>query len=94
MSANHRAARGEIDLVMRDGDVLVFVEVRYRTRDDFMTPEQSVDARKQRRLIAAAHHFLATSSFGRTPRCRFDVVSVTRRHYLLSCRWTKDAFQT
>src|SRR5262245_20868987 len=77
---NYRTRFGEIDLVMRDTDTLVFVEVRFRTRDDLMRPEETVDAAKRVRLIAAARTFVASRSYASTP-CRFDVVSVTRRHY-------------
>jgi putative endonuclease len=79
---------------MRDGKVVVFVEVRFRASNDFMTPEQSIDVPKQRRVIAAARHFLAANVRGPVPPCRFDVVSVTRRHYRFRCRWTRDAFQS
>jgi putative endonuclease len=89
---NYRTRRGEIDLIMRDGSTLVFVEVRYRSRADYVAPEDTVGSRKRARLIAAANQFLDSASRGSPPRCRFDVVSVTRRHYRLDCRWIKDAF--
>ncbi len=56
---NYRCRAGEIDLVMRDGPIWVFVEVRLRRHPGFGSALESVDASKQRRLLAAARHFLA-----------------------------------
>jgi len=69
---NFRTRRGEIDLVARDGDSLVFVEVRMRSRADFGGAAGSVTAAKQARWVAAAQGYLA--KIGREPACRFDVV--------------------
>ncbi|WP_332813106.1 YraN family protein [Ramlibacter sp.] len=65
---------GEIDLVMRDGATLVFVEVRRRGRRDFGGAAASVGAAKQRRIVFAARHFLLR--FAAPPPCRFDVVAL------------------
>ena len=69
----HRGG-GEIDLVMRDGATLVFVEVRKRASRDFGGAAASVSAAKQRRIVFAARHYLMRMS--EPPPCRFDVVSV------------------
>ena len=69
---------GEIDLVVLDGDVLVFVEVRQRGSASHGGAAASVNRRKQRRLLRAAQFFLphlARRHFaGRLPACRFDVI--------------------
>lgn len=69
---------GEIDLVARDGTVLVFVEVRYRGSASHGGAAASVNRRKQRRLVRAARYFLPRlvqrHFAGRQPPCRFDVV--------------------
>ncbi len=65
---------GEIDLVMRDGATLVFVEVRRRGRRDYGGAAASVGATKQRRIVFAARHFLLR--FAAPPPCRFDVVAL------------------
>ena len=70
-----RTRRGEIDLIARDGAVLVFVEVKLRSRDDFGRPAEAVTAVKQRRLANAAALFLARTGWGDRP-CRFDVIEV------------------
>ncbi|NJN52178.1 MAG: YraN family protein [Gammaproteobacteria bacterium] len=90
---NYRTRGGEIDLVMRDGDDLVFVEVRYRARADFGTGADSVDIGKRARIIDTAHHFLAQHADESCRRCRFDVVSVTKRNYRRQYHWIQDAFQ-
>ena len=69
---NFRTRHGEIDLVARDGDSLVFVEVRMRSRSDFGGAAASVTAAKRARWVAAAQAYLAR--IGREPPCRFDVV--------------------
>ena len=59
VAANANARGGELDLVMRDGETLVFVEVRYRRDARFGGGAASVDAGKRRRIVLAAEHFLA-----------------------------------
>lgn len=69
---------GEIDLVAREGEVLVFVEVRYRGSASHGGAAASVNRRKQQRLLRAARYFLprlVQQHFaGHWPPCRFDVV--------------------
>ena len=72
LERNFRTRRGEIDLVMRDGAMLVFVEVRLRTSSAYGGAAASITPRKQARLIAAAQVYLAR--LGREPPCRFDAV--------------------
>ena len=73
---NVRFAHGEIDLVCREGDVLVFVEVKSRRARWGDGPAAAVSALKQWRLTRLAHHYLKWRRLGE-PRCRFDVVAVT-----------------
>lgn len=87
VARNHRCRYGEIDIVMRDGDTLVFVEVRYRTSARFGTPAETVDSRKQRRLSAAAADYLKCHP-SMLP-CRFDVVAIGAQDQI---EWLKDAF--
>jgi putative endonuclease len=75
VARNWRCRFGEIDLVMRDGATLVFVEVRLRSRSDFGGAAASVTAAKQKKLLAAARQYL--SSLRATPPCRFDVVALS-----------------
>ena len=73
---NVRVAEGEIDLVCRDGDVWVFVEVKCRQPGGGDPPGAAVSWRKQRRLTRLAQNYLKWRRL-RDARCRFDVVEVT-----------------
>ena len=75
---NVRTRYGEMDIVAREGETLVFVEVRSRRDDRLGSPEESVDARKQAKLVALAEAYLAT--LPEPPvACRIDVVVVEVR---------------
>jgi putative endonuclease len=73
---NVRLTGGEIDLVCRDGDAWVFVEVKARRRGWDDAPAAAVSWRKQRRLVSLALRYLKRHGL-RDVRCRFDVVEVT-----------------
>ncbi len=72
VARNVRSRFGEIDLVARDGDVLVFVEVRLRSGGAFGGAAASITRAKQSRLVAAARIYIANLSH--EPPCRFDAV--------------------
>jgi putative endonuclease len=75
VARNYRTRFGEIDLVARDGETLVFVEVRMRrASSQFGGAAGSIDSRKRARIAAAARQFL--QRIGREPPCRFDVVTL------------------
>ncbi len=87
IARNYRCRYGEVDLIMADGGALVFVEVRYRADSRFGRPEQTVDAYKQRRLMAAAQHYL--QAHPSTLPCRFDVVAIGAGDRI---QWFQNAF--
>jgi len=87
---NYRSKRGEIDLILQDKDSLVFVEVRYRSHPQFGSALESVDWRKQARLIACAQYYMQTHPHSRQQPCRFDVVSVTGA--AAAVEWIANAF--
>jgi len=66
---------GELDLVMKDKNYLVFVEVRYRASQQFGGAVTSITPSKQRRLIKAAQLYLQKHFGNRPPPCRFDVIA-------------------
>ena len=90
VARNFRCRMGEIDLIMQDGGHMVFVEVRLRRNGNFGGAAASIHAQKQRRLVKAAQHYLATLSH--TPPCRFDVVLLDA---LDAARidWIRNAFE-
>ena len=73
---NHRAKGGEIDIVARKGDVLVFVEVRSCEDAAFGSPEETVDLRKRRRIVAAARDYLSNVPPSSWREARFDVIAI------------------
>ena len=87
VARNFRTRLGEIDLVAREGEVLVFVEVRLRTSERHGGALQSITWRKQRRIQAAARQFLAR--LRREPACRFDVVALDGEQ----TTWLRAAFE-
>lgn len=91
---NYRCRTGEIDLVMIDGEFIVFVEVRYRRGDSYGSPLESITVTKQQRIIRAATHFLAVKPEFRDMPCRFDAVGVSSRDRRATYDWIKDAFST
>ncbi len=75
LARNYRCRHGELDLVARDGDTLVFIEVRHRADDRFGGAAASIGAAKRGRLLKAARHYLA--GLTDPPACRFDAVLLT-----------------
>lgn len=73
---NYRTKAGEIDIVARKGDVLVFVEVRSREIPDFGTPEDSITPAKRRRIVAAARQYLSKVPPSSWREARFDVIAI------------------
>ena len=96
VARNFRCRTGEIDLVMRDGDQLVFVEVRFRKNNTYGSPAESIDLRKQARVIRCAEYFLQRSAtLARLP-ARFDVVTLTsakEQDGLFETHWIRNAFE-
>jgi putative endonuclease len=76
MERNFRARGGEIDVIARDGDVLAFVEVRFREEDGHGLPEESVGPVKRRRIVSAARAYLATIPPESWKEVRFDLAAI------------------
>ena len=74
VQVNFSCLVGEIDLIMREGDTLVFVEVRERESSDFGGAAASVGAVKQRKILRAAQSYL--QRFDEEPACRIDVLTI------------------
>lgn len=88
LARNWRCKAGELDLVMQDGDTLAVIEVRSRGRDDYGSALESVDARKQARLVRATKLWLARQpQFAEQP-LRFDIVTLDGGEL----DWQREAF--
>ena len=85
---NFRIKSGEIDLIMREKEYLVFVEVRFRKSEDYETALESITAAKQRKVVRTAIHYLISKDCFEKVDCRFDVVAMNNRE----THWIKNAF--
>lgn len=89
VATNYRSRFGEIDLILRDGSTLVFVEVRMRADRNFGGAAASITDAKRRKLIATAQMYL--SQLRDTPPCRFDAVLLGGGS-LPTIEWLRNAF--
>lgn len=89
LERNYRCRFGEIDLIMRDGMTLVFVEVRMRTSQIFGGAAASITLFKQTKLLRTARHYLARLKS--MPPCRFDAVLLSGSNGQ-ELEWIKNAF--
>lgn len=90
---NFHCRLGELDLVMRDGEQLVFVEVRFRKQNHFGSGAETVTAAKQAKLIKTAQVFLQSHPKLGKLAARFDVVSISGLMHNPAIDWIPDAFQ-
>ena len=93
ISKNYRSRAGEIDLIVRDGREICFVEVRYRRDRRYGGALESITAAKRRKIIATANHFLAFTWNGPDPICRFDVVLISGTAEDHELTWMEAAFE-
>jgi putative endonuclease len=92
LERNFNCRAGEIDLVMLDGQVLVFTEVRYRSSDSHGSGAESVTFAKQKRVVRAAQKFLQLRPHHPAQACRFDVVSIGNEEGRTLYNWIRNAF--
>lgn len=99
VSQNYRGQRGEIDLIMQDGNTLVFIEVRFRKNDFYGSGLESVNIQKQQRILNTAEQYLQNET--KLKNARIDVVAMsqkaqnkdndnTENNYIFE--WVKNAF--
>lgn len=89
---NWRRRTGELDIVARERDVLVIVEVRLRTRDDYGSAAASVDFAKRRRIIRTAQQLLQQQPALARLRVRFDVIAARPTGSSFELQWIRHAF--
>ena len=94
LDRNYRTPHGEIDLIMKDGDTTVFIEVRSRTRQSFMETLETIDRNKCMRIIQSSEYYLQrqVSNYNEV-KCRFDVVTLNGPLETATLEWIKDAFE-
>jgi putative endonuclease len=89
VASNYHCRFGEIDLIMRDGNTLVFVEVRLRSNENFGGAAMSITAAKRQRLVQTAQHYLQQHG---DCACRFDAI-LMRTVDMQTIEWIKNAFE-
>lgn len=92
LARNFTVRSGELDLVMQDGETLVFVEVRFRQAQGRGSALETVTARKQARIRSAAAVFLQRHPALAERPCRFDVIGMEPDGQRTSIEWVRDAF--
>lgn len=94
LERNYRTPHGEIDLIMKDGDTTVFIEVRSRTKPLFLDTLETIDRRKCLRIINSSEYYLQRQKSNyNNVKCRFDVVTLTGPLKTARLDWIKDAFE-
>ncbi|MCB1683535.1 MAG: YraN family protein [Pseudomonadales bacterium] len=93
LEQNYRRPFGEIDLVMRERDCLVFVEVRVRRRSAFGDGFSSITAAKRKKLWRAASAYLKSHPQLQKLDCRFDAISITKDEQGFHPVWIPGAFE-
>ncbi|MDO9151594.1 MAG: YraN family protein [Methylotenera sp.] len=88
LEKNYRCVHGEIDLIMRDGKTLVFVEVRLRSNSKFGGAGMSITPSKQQKLTRTAELYLQTNG---DSACRFDAILMHALD-ITAVEWIRDAF--
>lgn len=89
---NYHCRLGEIDLIMLDHEVIVFIEVRYRENSSFGSGLDSVTKNKQQKLRNTAQHYLLLAGLYEKVSARFDVISFCKSKGKPELIWVKDAF--
>lgn len=92
LEKNFRCRLGEIDLIMADGDDVVFVEVRSRSRTDYGRASETVNRVKQHKIIQTATYYLQKKRWLSTRNGRFDVIEVHYADGHPTLDWFKSAF--
>lgn len=73
---NYRCKQGEVDIIAKDGQYYVFIEVKYRNSVRYGTPQEAVGIAKQRRISKAAQYYLYSHNLDECTPVRFDVAAV------------------
>ena len=90
VTKNFRCSLGEIDLIMKDLDYLVFIEVRFRKNFYYGDSIETISTSKQHRLIRTALFYLQKNKLMDKVNCRFDVLGMNNEKEFV---WVKNAFE-
>ena len=95
LQTNFSCKSGEIDLIMLDQNILVFIEVRYRKNQQFGHPLETIDNRKQQKLLKTIQYFLLKRPEFNQHLCRIDAIAINSQVQSgqETIEWIKNAFQ-
>jgi putative endonuclease len=93
LAKNYRSHAGEIDLIMQEGDVTVFIEVRSRKNNRYMHPIETIDYNKRSHIINACNNYLQNRNRLDKTVCRFDILTFTGPPGSAQFEWIKNAFE-
>jgi len=91
LARNYRVRTGEIDIIARSGEFVVFIEVKYRSGLAYGYPRESVDSGKQQRIIRTAMHYISTH--GLDEHFRFDVIEILEQDGKVYANHIENAFE-
>ena len=92
LERNYRCKLGEVDIIARDNDTLVFIEVRTRSSIDFGLPQESINRRKRHQISKVALEYLTRKKLKNIP-ARFDVIAISLKGEKEKVEHFKDAFE-
>lgn len=93
ITRNYCCRFGEIDLIMKNKKVIVFVEVRRRNSTQYGHPFETINYAKQKKIILTAQRYLQESKMHENHPCRFDIVGVTLHAGQYQIEWCQNAFR-
>ena len=93
ISRNFHSRFGEIDLIGLEKETLVFIEVRYRKNEDYLSAIETIDRHKCKKIIITSEVYLNKRKKYQSYQCRFDVITITGDINEPVIEWIKSAFQ-
>jgi putative endonuclease len=93
LGKNFHSRYGEIDLIGLDDEVVLFIEVRYRKNEHFLTAVETIDQHKCKKIVITSQYYLNENKKYRSYFCRYDVITITGEFDRPVIEWIKNAFQ-
>jgi len=93
VTRNYRCPLGEIDLIMHENQTIVFIEVRYRSKEYFYSAIESIDRKKRDRIIKTGLHYQQSVCRGSDSMYRFDILTISGSLDNPDIEWIRNAFQ-
>ena len=93
VSKNYHCRYGEIDLIGIEKNILIFIEVRYRKNEDYLSVIETIDQTKCKKIITTSKYYLNDYKKYQSYICRYDVITITGEINEPVIEWIKNAFQ-